>query len=92
MHPQFLMNHCVIDPKFMKTSGSDVPVIMPSVFGLRITDRVSAGELREFLSSIGDLAGLDEPAQRARIRTASNKLKRKSSYRNVRRLRGSDNV
>lgn len=76
MHPQFLMNHFILDPSFMKENQEENRRILPSLFGLRITDRVPPTEMKNFVQSIGDLAGLDEAAQRARIRHASNKLKR----------------
>ncbi len=77
MHPQFLMNHFILDPKFIKANKKNDREIMPTLFGLRITDRVPPGEMKEFIRSIGDLAGLDEAAQKARIRAAANKLKRR---------------
>lgn len=77
MHPQFLMNHFILDPNVIKAGKNTDRKIMPTLFGLRITDRVPPNEMREFIRSIGDLAGLDESAQRARIRHAANKLKRK---------------
>ena len=80
MHPQFLMNHFVLDPSFMGKQETKTHSIMPTLFGLRITDRIPPGEMRNFVKSIGDLAGLDEAAQRARIRTATNKLKRRGNY------------
>lgn len=76
MHPQFLMNHFVLDPKFIKKSKGEEAKITPTLFGLRITDRILPTEMKEFIKSIGDLADLDEAAIRARIRQASNKLKR----------------
>lgn len=76
MHPQFLMNHFILDPRFMKSNQGEDRKITPTLFGLRITDRVPASEMKGFLRGIGDLAGLSEAAQRARIRRASNALKR----------------
>ena len=75
MHPQFLMNHFVLDPNFIRKNSSEGRQIMPTLFGLRITDRVSPSVMKDFLQRIGDLAGLDESAQNARIRSAANILK-----------------
>ncbi len=80
MHPQFMINYFILDPTFMKKNDRSLEKIMPSVFGLRITDRISPIEMRNFIQGIGDLAGLDEPAQRARIRHAANKMKRGKNY------------
>ena len=77
MHPQFLMNHYILDPKIVKGTKPETRLIMPSLFGLRITDRIPPSEMRQFINSIGDLAGLGESAQRARIRSATNDLKRR---------------
>ncbi len=76
MHPQFLMNHFILDPTFIRKNLSNDQRIMPTLFGLRITDRVSPTDMRDFIRGIGDLAGLDEAAQNARIRHSANKLKR----------------
>ncbi len=76
MHPQFLMNHFILDPSFIRRNTEDGKKIMPTLFGLRITDRVPPSDMRDFLRGIGDMAGLDEHAQKARIRHAANTLKR----------------
>ncbi len=76
MHPQFLMNHFILDPNFIRSNSVEDRRIMPTLFGLRITDRVPPAEMREFIRGIGDLAGLDEAAQNARIRHSANRLKR----------------
>ena len=76
MHPQFLMNYFILDPNFIKQSLGKEGEIMPTLFGLRITDRVSPDDMKDFLRAVGDIAGLDEAGQNARIREASNKLKR----------------
>lgn len=75
MHPQFLMNHFVLDPKIIKKSKGEEAKITPTLFGLRITARIPPDDMKEFIKSIGNLADLDEAAIRARIRHASNKLK-----------------
>lgn len=79
MHPQFLMNHFILDPSFIRRNSREDKLITPTLFGLRITDRVSPTDMQQFIRGIGDLAGLDEAAQKARIRHAANKLKRKSN-------------
>ncbi|WP_226660686.1 restriction endonuclease [Alteriqipengyuania lutimaris] len=76
MHPQFLMNHYVLDPAFIKSGLAGSAQITPTLFGLRITNRIPHTEMQTFIRRIGDLAGLDEAAQRARIRKASNQIKR----------------
>ena len=77
MHPQFLMNHFILDPSFIKKNCDDSKKITPTLFGLRITDRIPPSEMKDFIRGIGDLAGLEEHAQKARIRHAANRLRRR---------------
>ena len=84
MHPQFLMNHFVLDPSYIKRNSSENRQIMPTTFGLRITDRVCPSVMKEFIQHIGDLSGLDGPAQNARIRIAANILKQGKTRSGVR--------
>ena len=80
MHPQFLVNHYILDPTVRQQHLKKEDVIMPTVFGLRITDRMSSGDMTAFVEQIGDLAGLDEIAIRAKIRQASNELKKRTRF------------
>ncbi|MEM8972266.1 MAG: hypothetical protein AAGD43_09430 [Pseudomonadota bacterium] len=80
MHPQFLMNLYLIDPQLTRADSRRNDDFAPSLMGLRITDRVSPYEMKKFVQSLGDLSELDEAAVRARIRQASNKLKKSNPF------------
>lgn len=74
MHPQFLINHLLLD--FSARSGdSREKDLTPTLFGLRITDRVPQPAMKEFLDAVRDLGELGVAAQRARIRSSANRLK-----------------
>lgn len=75
MHPQFLINHYMLDPRRARQKSVSEPAITPTLFGLRITDRASSTDMNQFLKAVGELGELDEAASRARIRTAANTLK-----------------
>jgi len=74
MHPQFLINHLLLD-RFALSGNQQTKDLTPTLFGLRITDRVPTGSLKQFLDAVRDMGELDEAAQRARIRAAANRLK-----------------
>ena len=76
MLPQFLINHYMLDPARLVSKRDAKNDLTPSLFGLRITDRVAPGELKKFLKAVGHLGELDEAAARARIRSAANGLKK----------------
>ncbi|MCP4409382.1 MAG: hypothetical protein GY807_16855 [Gammaproteobacteria bacterium] len=80
MQPQFLINHYLLDPRRVRDAASDPYPVTPTLFGLRITDRVQPSDMKKFLNAVGEYAQLEEPAARAKIRAAANKLKR-SRYR-----------
>ncbi|AXT33821.1 hypothetical protein D1820_01895 [Phaeobacter sp. LSS9] len=74
MHPQFLINHLLLDQAALSENhqGQD---LTPTLFGLRITNRVPSASLKQFLDAVRDMGDLGEAAQRARIRAAANRLK-----------------
>lgn len=74
MHPQFLINHLLLDQVAFSENhhGKD---LTPTLFGLRITDRVPSGSLKQFLDAVRDMGELEEAVQRSRIRAAANRLK-----------------
>ena len=74
MHPQFLINHLMLD-HMSESIDSDGNDLTPTLFGLRITDRVPSASLKQFLDVVRDIAELEETTQRARIRAAANRLK-----------------
>lgn len=74
MHPQFLINHLLLD-RVALSGNQQTKDLTPTLFGLRITDRVPTGSLKQFLDAVRDMGELDEAAQRARIRAAANRLK-----------------
>ncbi|WP_299410931.1 hypothetical protein, partial [uncultured Roseobacter sp.] len=74
MHPQFLINHLLLDPT-AAYGGKQGRDLTPTLFGLRITNRVPNTALRKFLDAVRDMGEQDEVAQRARIRAAANRLK-----------------
>lgn len=76
MLPQFLINHYMLDPARLASKGKESSDLTPSLFGLRITDRVAPRELKKFLKAVGHIGELDEAAARARIRSAANQLKK----------------
>lgn len=75
MHPQFLINHLLME-HLGRADGGRARDLTPTLFGLRITDRVPQTAMREFLDAVRDIGELDDAAQRARIRSAANRLKR----------------
>jgi hypothetical protein len=77
MHPQFLINHLLLD-QARKGGDNQGPLgLTPSLFGLRITDRVPQSTMKAFLNAVRDIDSSDEAAQRARIRSAANLLKKR---------------
>ena len=74
MHPQFLMNFFVAAPG-LRSIADDASGFFPTSFGLRITDRVDEGALRDFLRQANQAAVGDEAAAHAKIRSLSNKMK-----------------
>lgn len=75
MNPQFLMNRYFLDPT-IGCHSDDAQAAMPSIFGLRITDRLPPEAMKRFLEDVEDIADLDEPTKSARVVAAVNKLKR----------------
>lgn len=76
MQPQFLINHYLLDQTIRKRPESSNTPLTPTLFGLRITNRVDGAVMRKFLNKVGEYAELDEAASRAKIRSAANRLKR----------------
>lgn len=74
MHPQFLINHLLLDHSARSEDDREQD-LTPTLFGLRITDRVPHSAMRTFLDAVRDMGELDDAAQRARIRGAANRLK-----------------
>ena len=74
MHPQFLINHLLLD-QVAHSENHQGKDLTPTLFGLRITDRVPSASLKQFLDAVRDMGELEEAAQRSRIRTAANRLK-----------------
>lgn len=81
MLPQFLINHYILDPS-RRRSVRENGAITPTLFGLRITDRVEPREMKKFLRAVGEFAELDEASARARIRSAAITLKKSRTSRN----------
>ncbi len=79
MHPQFLINHLLLD-QAAASGGNQEQNLTPTLFGLRITNRVPNSALRKFLDAVRDMGELDDAAQRARIRAAANRLKSHSGH------------
>lgn len=75
MHPQFLINHLILDRARTGQSETEYLGLAPTLFGLRITDRVPQATMKKFLDAVRDIDVSDEAAQRARIRAAANRLK-----------------
>lgn len=75
MHPQFLINHLLLDQARRGGNGKGPLGLTPTLFGLRITDRVPQSVMKKFLDAVRDIDSSDETAQRARIRAAANRLK-----------------
>lgn len=75
MHPQFLINHLLLDQARHGKGETEPLGLTPTLFGLRITNRVPQSVMKKFLDAVRDIDTSDEVAQRARIRAAANRLK-----------------
>ncbi|MBN9673509.1 hypothetical protein [Roseibium aggregatum] len=75
IHPQFLINHLLLDQARRGKGGRKPLGLTPTLFGLCITDNVPQSAMKQFLNAVRDIDASDEAAQRARIRAAANRLK-----------------
>ena len=79
MHPQFLMNYIAAVPDMREVSDRNANAF-PTIFGLRITQRVGDEALHDFLKSAVEAVKADEATAQARIRELSNKLMAKRPH------------
>lgn len=73
MHPQFLMNFVAAIPSVREIADRNANAF-PTIFGLRITNRVGDETFKEFAKQAVDAMKSDEAAAQARIRDLANKL------------------
>lgn len=73
IHPQFLMNYIAAVPG-MRDVAERHANSFPTIFGLRITQRVGDEALHDFLRSAVEAVKADEATAQARIRELSNRM------------------
>lgn len=76
IHPQFLMNFCIISPRLRDLTEEFKP-FFPTNFGLRITDRVGGATLAKFIRQAKEAAERDESIAKGQIRELGDKLREK---------------
>lgn len=74
IHPQFLMNFCIISPRLRDLTEEFKP-FFPTNFGLRITERVGSGTMERFIRKAKQAAEKDPAVAKAEIRSLGDKIR-----------------